>query len=114
MRLSSGILIAKKPAMHSHRSRIESAWRRAIAGDGCHYAGALVHGGESHLEHLRANPNGQQQKHKAGGVKVGEHGSAQLRHVLCAADVNPEPNCNDETARGKERGDVLHVGHFVP
>jgi hypothetical protein len=28
------------------------------------------------LENLSANPNGQQQKHKAGGVKVGEH-SAQ-------------------------------------
>ena len=73
MRWSYGILIAKKPAMHSQRSRIESAGRRAIAGDGCHYAGARVHGGESHLEHLSANPNGQQQKHKAGGVKVGEH-----------------------------------------
>lgn len=64
----------EKTAMHSQRNRIENAGGNAFAGDWCHYAGALVHGGESHSEHLSTNPSGQRQKDKDCGYEVGEHG----------------------------------------
>lgn len=69
--------------MHSQRSRIESAGRRAIAGDGCHYAGARVHGGKHDLFRLA-------------GVQV---------HI---AQVPDTPACKAKKADHKE-GEQVHV-----
>lgn len=83
--------------MHSQRSRIESAGRRAIAGDGCHYAGARVHGGESHLEHLSTDPSRQQHENEACGVKVGEHSA----HPQTDNRVSDDRNADHEVSEGQ-------------